>query len=863
MNAKFNLPSQRKLFKSKNKTWRKECMDYFVSQANDQYSNNWERMQRNYNMYNNIIHQDDFQKYCDPLGLDVGQGKDYVQAFNQSHNKINVLQGEESKLPWKYTVLAINESASNEVLRQKTRDYRDYVQFQLKKEIQQQQAIMQQKIAAEVQGVQDPQEQSELMQQLMQELQMEEQQILNPEQIEKKYRNFLLDEERLLNTILKKAVIADKLKHKKNQAYFHALVAGIEAVEVSPINDIETVTILNPLGLAYHKSPETQFIQDGDWVVYKQEMTLGDVLDTYGTVLNKKDLDELNTAAGYIYGTDAKMYSKDGYSPSHWEHLKNKSTTGNFSINGVLHSGAYGQSIANTGDYLTVYTAYWKSQRKVGFLSWKDEYGQMQEDIVDEAYPVPEDAKLSTTKDKVSGAKIETWSWTENEIFYQLQWDWIPQTWRGTQIEENIYCDIEPVEWAVQSLENPKQHKLPVYGAAYNAVNAPITSQFDRMVPWQNFYYFVMSKFLKLISQDRGVISTFNTLLVDEDLGTEMTLQYMFDTGILPFNPMQNKEAAAYLGNTLKMAEGINLSNSQQISHYADILRFIEQQIGIAAGVPPQREAKTSSSSNVTDNQQDLVQSGYITQTTLALHNLIWQDVLTAVAVLGKRRLAQGNSKTMRFYLDDDQIALLNINPDALDLLDVGVYVANNDKAHQVLQIAQQQATALLQNDRTNFSTFISMLETEDLSELKKEIREMEQDLEGREERMQQAQQEHQERVQQMELESREDQQAHEVQLKQMDIDGKLQVESMRVWMGQQTLDADKDGIPDPIEAAKLQKELIESEGNLSIEEQKILLEQQKVAQKDKEIESNERIKEKEIEAKKQIAKMKPKPTSK
>ncbi|GIU70129.1 MAG: hypothetical protein KatS3mg002_1365 [Candidatus Woesearchaeota archaeon] len=745
-------------------------------------------------------------------------GKDYVQAFNQMHNKINVLKGEESKLPWSFNVIAYSPEAANEINRRKTKEIKNYISFQIQKELSLAQARIQQQVMLETQQV-SQEEAEQFFKQRVQELEEQEKEFLNPEEIINKYRKFRLNEEIALSKILINQRDRLKLRHLKNESYEAALVAGIEAIKVAPVNGIEQVEVLNPLGLAYHKSPEIQFIEDGDWVVYKQEKTIADVIDEYGDRLHPDDLNELETRLSRVYGTDAKMYSKDAYSPSHWENLSKYNRT--FGFNDVPHTGQYGQSVANYHDYLTVYTCYWRSQRKVYFLSWVDDYGNEQMDIVSEDFIIPENHTERRVKDEVNNItkKIIQWLDPETQIVYSLEEKWIPQIWEGTRIEDHIYVDIQPVPWINTSIERPYDVKLPIYGAPYSAKNAPITSLFDRGVPWQKLYLFVMAKWLKLIQQDRGVVHTFNTLMVDEQLGIDETLRYMFDMGFIPINPIANAEAAQILGNTLKMAETINLSNSNQLSQYTQILAFIEQQIGISMGVPREREARTSPNTNVTDNQQDLIQSSHITQPILALHNIIWENVLNALLNLTKERIKKG-AKTWRFILSDEEIATIEISPENLDNFDFGVYVKQNEKAREVLKQAQLHAQALIQNDKLNLSTFIGMLETENLGEFKQMVRQMENELSQRELQLQQQRLEAQAKQQEREIEWREDQQQHEIAMEEMK--GNIQKE-ITVLKEQSKNPEQKD---DTLELKKLEQKEKELKEKIEIERKKILQKQ-------------------------------------
>lgn len=109
---------------------------------------------------------------------------------------------------------------------------------------------------------------------------------------------------------------------------------------------------------------------------------------------------------------------------------------------------------------------------------------------------------------------------------------------------------------------------------------------------------------------------------MDPKLGYEKSLQIAVDQGVLPYNPLAHSTGMG-LGNTQKPAEVLNLSNSEQLTHYTQLLQFIEGQLKQAAGITDQRLAQTGTGTNVTDNQRDLMQSMNITNSVFAAHDLL------------------------------------------------------------------------------------------------------------------------------------------------------------------------------------------------------------------------------------------------
>lgn len=824
-------PPQRIPFAKKTDEWRKDNVRYWCDQADQLYYNEWKRMNENYLFHNNVFDQEEFQKYCDPMGLDVGKYTDYVQPFNKLPNKINTLVGEERKRPFNFFIKQLGEDATNEILRAKEKEYRQYISALLEKEIAMQQLELKQMLGQ----IRTNKDYDKQVAAIEARFQKDNNGILDLETIKNKFKNRKTTKEKLAQTLLTSFITDNKIKHKKNEGFFHAACAGVEAIHVFVHNGRVYVEGINPLGLAWHKSPEEQFMQNGDAVTYKREMTVGDVMDFFGDYMTDTDIDKIENFLSRVYGLDAKLYSKDGYSPSHFENR-----TGAYSRYGdsaVRHSGSYGQGTADES-FLTVYTTYWRSQRRIGFLSFINDYGKEEMTIVDEAYQVPKYAdKQKYTNEE--GVEKTQYVW-QDEITGQpffLQWEWVPQIWQGTRIEDDIYINIAPLYNYSVSLYNPKEQKLPILGVAYNNVNAPIVSIFDRGKHWQKLFLAVMHKWTKLIMQDKSVLQTLDTSLTSKDIPLDIALRYALDTGILPYNSLSNAEGAGILNNTRKIIETHNLSNPN-IERYTNILLFLDNQISDAVGVTKPREGQTSPYSNATDNQQSIIQSSHITESVFALHDLLWEDVLNCAM-----KMIVANIKTYKGYLrevlSDEEIAIIDLG--MMDEFDeFSIRVVDSQKIYDDINMLKANAQALLQNDENALKYLIAIMGAEGLADLKEEIYAIQNDIEERRAAAQEAQAQQMQMLEKMKIEAREDEQQHEIQLKEMDIKGQLLKAEIDAFKFQKQLDSDNNGIPDQLEVEKWKQKAQTDERKLDLQEKKM--------------DQDKTLKEKELEVKKQQA---------
>ena len=75
--------------------------------------------------------------------------------------------------------------------------------------------------------------------------------------------------------------------------------------------------------------------------------------------------------------------------------------------------------------------------------------------------------------------------------------------------------------------------------------------------------------------------------------------------------------------------ETADYSNTTDLLNLANILSWLDQQIGMGFGISPEREAQFSSNTNVTDNRQAIIQSSTTTEYHFFYHNDVWKRVMT------------------------------------------------------------------------------------------------------------------------------------------------------------------------------------------------------------------------------------------
>jgi len=872
--------NQRISAKKKNKAWREKMVDHYVELSYTWYDD-WDRIQENYALKNNQLDRKEIASICKGLGSEE-HADVFINAYNKTHNVIDALQGEEWNRPFSYGIINNSKQAIDKIDRDKRREIDESADaiFQLEMQRQQELYGIEEKKLGE--GG-DEQQTQKAIQELQERYDKLYGNIVDPKTIFDKYKNITTAEEIAIHRIMTMQAAKLNLKFVKNQTFEDAIIAGREAVEIYSLHedDLPRVKQINPLNLFFQKSPDVMWIQDSDYAGYRELMTIDKVLEDYGEFLTKaefKKLTETGAYGGAVKGLHHPFTVKPGHKqPSEDTEVRgfrdiprgrNGLTSEDYFAlseeyggpdNGYMSSdyvsriglSATNNRISNLREFIDVYTIYWKSQRKIGHYKFINDYGEQDETYVSESFSIPKRATKETIPDGYTKSKVIHY-WTDSNDDTQkfsLEWIWVPEVWKGVRIGKDIYCQTAPVQHAYQSLLNPYEVKLPIYGYVYNNRNAYSVSIMDRMKPWQKIYYVIMARLLKLISQDRGVLTFINIHMLDKNLGFEEALRVADDGGIVPYNPLSNSKGAGGFGNmnTMKVAERIDATNSQAIQHYITILEFIENSIKLAAGMSDQRMAQTNARMTATDNYRDTMHSINITETLHAAHDLLWEDVLQGMMEMTLKVLSESTGK-IRGFLNDEEKVLVDL--DMLSLEDnFRLRVADNSKAFKILEQSKQLAHALVQNDKASLDTLIELMETENLSEFKHLVREAEEKHQERQEQQQQSQQDHEKEMAEMQRKQNEDNQI--AKLDEIYLKGKLDFEKEEMKADKQAAsfdpekDYNRDGIADYLQQDQLQQKIDNESRKIDLDEFKAGMEERKNEQ-DQQIKLDESLRQTE-----------------
>ena len=317
---------------------------------------------------------------------------------------------------------------------------------------------------------------------------------------------------------------------------------------------------------------------------------------------------------------------------------------------------------------------------------------------------------------------------------------------------------------------------------------------------------------------------------------------------------------------TFNQITSLDLTMSNVISEYIQLMDKIEQLAGTISGITEQRQGAISSSELVGNVERSVVQSSHITEPLFWAHAQCKRHVLNMLLNTAKGAWQQSGKKKLSYIFDNGERAFLDI-ADKFYYEDMDVFVSDTSKDLENIQKLQQLIQPAMQNGASLLEA-AEILTNDNFNIIKQKLAAMQKRQEELQQQQQQAEAQAQQQLQQMQNEAK--QQELMLQEAQMDLDRykidqdnatKITVAEISAYRGTEEKDADNNGIPDPIQIAKdataqmkvredAYSKRYEAKQKREIEDAKIDLEKQRMkhetelqAQKDKAAMEREQLK--------------------
>jgi hypothetical protein len=778
VHASLTQPIQFVSIKEKDENWSQWNMDWLEVRGLEFLKKNSRKIIKNYKLAKGIIDKTDYiaeenNEYRDLLEIltEEDNGALELKFYPIIPNVVNVLTGEFTKRFHKVQFRAIDDTSYNEMLESK----RALIEENLLTDAYNK--LMMEMIN---QGA-DP-ESEEVQEQLSTE------NLKSLPEIEdffsKDYRSLVeewashqlnVDEERF------------KMNELEERGFRDMLICDREFWHFRMMEDDYDVELWNPALTFYQKSPDSRYISESNFAGKCDMMTVADVIDKYGYLMNEEQLYSMNqihpaTNAKYMLrgmqndgsyydATKSHAWNTEKPSLSYRQFMSNWDSNpkgGGDIVNWILGEG----DDINTwgdGDMLRVTTAYWKTQRKVGHLTRITSDGNIVQEIIDENYEITE-KPIYNTKLFINKTKDNL---IEGE---HIDWIWINEVWGGVKIGPN-----SPISWRTEisdelspiylGINKPKVGKvpyqfkgdaslygckLPVEGRVFSDRNTRSTSLIDLMKPYQIGYNMVNNQIADILVDELGTVIMFdqNALprhSMGEDWGkNNLAKAYvaMKDFGMMPLDTsITNTENATNFNHY----QTLNLEQTNRLMSRIQLANHFKQQAFECIGINQQRMGSPiDQHATATGTTQAMQQSYAQTEQYFVNHS----DYLMPRVHSMRTDLAQYYNSTkpstrLTYMSSEDEKVNFTINGEELLLRDFNIFCTTKTNHRNTLEQLKQMA---LTNNTTGATIYDlgNVIKADSIAEVTDILK----DAQSRQEKEKQEQMQQQEKMQQQQLQS-------------------------------------------------------------------------------------------------------------
>lgn len=252
----------------------------------------------------------------------------------------------------------------------------------------------------------------------------------------------------------------------------------------------------------------------------------------------------------------------------------------------------------------------------------------------------------------------------------------------------------------------------------------------------------------------------------------------------------------------------LDLTMSNVIAEYIQLMDKIEQLAGTISGITEQRQGAISSTELVGNVERSVTQSSHITEPLFWVHAQVKRHVLNMLLNTAKGAWQATGKDKLQYIFDNGERAFLDVSQ-KFYYEDMDVFVSDTSKDLENIQKLQQLIQPAMQNGASLLEA-AEILTNDNFNIIKQKLKDMQTRQEQQAQQQQQAQAEQEQKIQEMQNQAKEQElmlQEAQMDLTRYQIDQdnatKIAVAEISAYRGTEDKDANMNGIPDPMEIAK------------------------------------------------------------
>jgi hypothetical protein len=677
------LPFQMLSMEEKTIDWIKAVADYYEVAGWYNVERKAGRIQKNYWLRYGKLNQSDYivnpssNEYHQAIGLITPpESQSPLEMFYPlAPTFVDMLRGEFIKRDNRWTIETIDPYSINEAFQEKATMFKETI-YNIAA-TQKQEALYKMGLNPEA----NPEEFQAQYQKLMSEF----------EEIEYKLKTFRTTGAKWAEKVIN---IHDKrynLQEIEPDGFECGLITDSEFYHIDMYDDDFKLELLNPKYCDFHKGPNTKYVSNGDYFVWFDFMSAGDIVNKFGRKMKEselKKLKEVYVKTSNIIVTDDRKGRQGEYydGTKSWHEATDLNPTWNDALLGKelaysfmrtpnfehnmevdILNPIFGRHVTGKPQMFRVMRLYWRALRRIGWLTKIRRDGTIDSPMwVDETYEVTEKPVYdkSIVKDE-----------TKNNLIYgeHIDWTWAPEWrhvmkispnqkhtfWMNTQNSiESIYIDGAPIPFQFKGINNPFDCLPPIEGAQYSYINTNSNGFIDRIKGYQIIYNICMNKVPRKILEDKGLKVAIDRRMMQNVNGSNTVANLdpvsayedkLAESSI--FDYTLSKETLDGLGMP-PLPQVLNLSTVQEAQFYLELADRIKWIAGETIGITRQRLGAQKASETATGIQQGIIYSETQTEKYYEQHSNLMERVRQRM-LDATQYYATINDNTRDMYMND------------------------------------------------------------------------------------------------------------------------------------------------------------------------------------------------------------------
>lgn len=864
------LPFQMLTLEEKTDDWIRAVADYYEVCGWNNVERKAGKVQRNYRMRYGKIDKSDYiinptpDQLFDSINMFVPKQHEspLQQFYALIPNFVDVLRGEFVKRDNTWTIETVDPYSAAEAFENKRQAFEQIISQQVL--LQKQETLAALGITEEV----DPETYQLEIDKAMKQL----------TEVEFKSKNFRTTGAKWAEKVIKIHNKRYNLHELEPDGFESGLITDSEFWHIDMHEDDFKIELLNPKYCDYHKGPNVKYVSEGDYFLWFDFMSAGDIVNKYGRKMKEEDILKLKdiyvkTAAllvpDYLKSRQGEYYdmSKPWLQATDLNPVMNDSQLGqelaynfmrtpNFdhNIEVDIMNPVFGRLITGHPQMFRVMRLYWRSMARIGWLTKINRDGsRTPPQWIDENFKMTIEPQYDhsiikeKTKDNLLYGEHIDWTW-RNEWRHVIKISpnqkhtfWL----NSTNQLQSIYIDGGPVPFQFQGRNNYFDALPPVEGCVFSHINSDSNSFVDRLRPQQIIYNICMNKVPRKFLEDKGLKVAVDKRsfpvnnLDSKTKGLDPREEYedrLNDSQILEY--AITKEGLEGMGQPA-LPTVVNLSTAQEALFYLEAADRIKWIAGESIGVTRQRLGQNKASETATGVNQSIIYSETQTEKYFEQHANLMQRFRQRMLDAAQYYTTFTETSKEIYMNEMDETTFLNIEGMENLLPHYNINLQSRANVRAALQTISQfllnentlpiapsaKIEALVEN---SIPKILHVVKTSELEQIQREIAQIE-----AEQRQRQAEIQAQQQMQAENL-------AHQDQQKQLDRETQLEIARIRALGGIQT-DINKNQIPDAqenLDHQLKQQELLEKrqsskdelETRKQLDTDKMILEREKAA---------------------------------